>query len=662
MTNSNYGGGDGGDGQVVITYTSSSSGTGCKDVFPSGLQNTTDSGKITFGWNGQVFNDPDSKLETVNPIDFNVYGKPTCGTTDCGITGTPSTPATVQTFKTTSTNHDHTVNAGATFVLGSDGTDSYRNLTTGNGSLIQDNGAYTTYYINTLQLGYQSHLILEGGSDYWINTLSLNTEVQISVAGSGTARLFVNQDMTIAWADALNAAGSADKLLIVANSNVSQQAGSTPSHYLLYSLGNVSLGDSTRLTGAVAAQGDIATANSDAQIFYDADAVADVDSRGVCTGSGNQGPAAEFRFDESAWNGTNGEVVDSSGNGFDGTAEGGATTGDGKVCNGGVFNGSTGYVDVPGLSSILNGTASLAFWIKTTQTGDDTDWKAPAIAGMEQNGGTDDIFWGWIDASGHIGISTGNDGNAKSIEPINDGDWHHIVLTRNADDGRYQIYIDGNLAPGDTGTTEHPNLTLSYSSIGRVENTNSSIALQYFSGTLDEVNIFPYIISAAQVNKLMNTTRPCAVSGVDHFVITHNGHGINCLPEPVTVTAVDADGATVTDYAGTITLDTGSGKGSWELKSGGGSFSDPTANDGLASYTFDPGDGGVAQFELSYSEGNSPITIRVSDFANNATGTADPLAFSPSGFTVTSTPLGNPPANPLPFFPTRLPAPPSPPT
>ena len=287
-------------------------------------------------------------------------------------------------------------------------------ITTGNGSLIQDNGAYTTYYINTLQLGYQSHLILEGGSDYWINTLSLNTEVQISVAGSGTARLFVNQDMTIAWADALNAAGSADKLLIVANGNVSQQAGSTPSHYLLYSLGNVSLGDSTRLTGAVAAQGDIATANSDAQIFYDADAVADVDSRGVCTGSGNQGPAAEFRFDESAWNGTNGEVVDSSGNGFDGTAEGGATTGDGKVCNGGVFNGSTGYVDVPAcLRYSMEQPASLSGSKQPRPAM--TPIGRPRLSAYEQNGGTDDIFWGWIDASGHIGISTGNDGIAKSI-------------------------------------------------------------------------------------------------------------------------------------------------------------------------------------------------------------------------------------------------------
>jgi hypothetical protein len=47
---------------------------------------------------------------------------------------------------------------------------------------------------------------------------------------------------------------------------------------------------------------------------------------------------------------------------------------------------------------------------------------------------------------------------------------------------------------------------------------------------------------------------------VDHFEISHDGSGINCLDKVITFTAADASGNAVEDYAGTTTLDTGSGK------------------------------------------------------------------------------------------------------
>ncbi|WP_127474683.1 hypothetical protein [Sulfurivermis fontis] len=69
---------------------------------------------------------------------------------------------------------------------------------------------------------------------------------------------------------------------------------------------------------------------------------------------------AAYQFDEFSWDGSPGEVVDSSGNGNDGTSIGGATTIEpGRLCRAGIFDGSN-YVQVSNLSSLLGNTATLS--------------------------------------------------------------------------------------------------------------------------------------------------------------------------------------------------------------------------------------------------------------------------------------------------------------
>jgi MSHA biogenesis protein MshQ len=211
---------------------------------------------------------------------------------------------------------------------------------------------------------------------------------------------------------------------------------------------------------------------------------------------------ADYHMDETSWSGSPGEVADSSGQGHHGTAINGATnTMVGRLCRGASFDGSNDYIDVTNLSDLLGDTSSLAFWIKTTQTGNDTDWQAPGISGVEQSGGTNDIFWGWLDASGRIGISVGNDQNAKSSSSINDDSWHHVVLTRDASSGDYTIYIDGIL--DNSGTTGAGIISTAFSSIGRIEDTGGSP--EYFQGELDEVLIFDAVLNSTQVQAGYNS-------------------------------------------------------------------------------------------------------------------------------------------------------------
>jgi hypothetical protein len=131
--------------------------------------------------------------------------------------------------------------------------------------------------------------------------------------------------------------------------------------------------------------------------------------------------------------------------------------------------------------------------------------------------------------------------------------------------------------------------------------------------------------------------------GTDHFVIAHDGLGIHCLAEAMSVTAALADGSTDTTYSGTIVLDTQSGTGSWSLLSGNGVFSDALAGDGLASYTFAAVDNGVASFALDYQSGTASIDVDAYEGAIRDDDTEGNLLFSPSGFTVTTTALSNPP-------------------
>jgi len=229
---------------------------------------------------------------------------------------------------------------------------------------------------------------------------------------------------------------------------------------------------------------------------------------------------AAYRFDESSWDGTSGEVIDASDNGRNGTAQGGANTalarpaksGDPGTCRYGIFDGSDDYVTVSNLSNTLNSTATLTFWVRTIQSGSSTAYQSPGITGVEEAGGTDDIFWGWIDGSGRIGVSVANDFDAeqKSTTAINDGTWHHVALTRDASGGETRVYVDGTLES--TGSTPTGTIGNAFESIGRIEDTGGSA--EYFRGDIDEVRIYDRVLDESDVQAVYNDTHACPATPV----------------------------------------------------------------------------------------------------------------------------------------------------
>ena len=208
-------------------------------------------------------------------------------------------------------------------------------------------------------------------------------------------------------------------------------------------------------------------------------------------------PKHEYRFDTSSWNGTSGEVLDSIGN-MHGTALGATTTEIGQICRASQFDGNS-HITVGNLA-LLQGTASISFWIKTTATGDNSGWRAPAVAGVEESGGGNDIFWGWLDSQGRIGITKGNDfNNTKSTIAINNGEFRHVVLTRHANTGQFQIFIDGNL--NKSGTSETGFVGNAFNTIGLVKYSNGS-GSNYLQADLDELQLYDSILTADDVSIL----------------------------------------------------------------------------------------------------------------------------------------------------------------
>lgn len=181
------------------------------------------------------------------------------------------------------------------------------------------------------------------------------------------------------------------------------------------------------------------------------------------------------------------------------------------------FDGVNEHLSVAtNLAGTLGGTASLSFWLRTTQTGAVSAATAPGIAGVAGAGGAQ---WGWLDDAGRLGLAVDNTTLVRSTNAVNDGEWHHVVLTRNSVSGVGQVYLDGALqlaAPGATGVRAS-----GFTSLARIENGATP---KYFAGRLDQVHIFNRIITAGEVATLSTNHAPkcwdIATEGVNNRPFT----------------------------------------------------------------------------------------------------------------------------------------------
>lgn len=163
-------------------------------------------------------------------------------------------------------------------------------------------------------------------------------------------------------------------------------------------------------------------------------------------------PILDYRMDECSWNGSSGEVKDSSGNGHTATAKNGADTEsntsiDGMICHVADFDGK--YIELDATLS-LNYPYSMTFWLKFPLQGTKDQvqinlggwfhyYKVYVVASVEDRG---DVALFLKDDSGDYRFGVyDNDGNIESIDIPDPSDgWHFFALISKS--GETTLYMD----------------------------------------------------------------------------------------------------------------------------------------------------------------------------------------------------------------------------
>lgn len=270
-------------------------------------------------------------------------------------------------------------------------------------------------------------------------------------------------------------------------------------------------------------------------------------------------PLAAWEMEQTSWTGSSAEVIDVTGNGYDGTAVNGpdtegtlsAITGSPGTCRYGVFDGNNDYVALPGFPNLTT-SFTITAWIK------------PNVINKDQR-----IFADDQNNSGGYAFSLGDPGNgrlrffSRNVSPvsldsgvvISAGSWYHVAVVHNVTNKTRQIFVNGvavTTAQTYTGTWGSDAGT---AAIGGETNGAGSEATSNwrFNGSIDEVRVYNNALDSTAITNIKNLTRPCTAA-LHHIEIQHDGSGLTCEPENITLRAcINSSCSGI--YASNVTVD-----------------------------------------------------------------------------------------------------------
>jgi hypothetical protein len=225
------------------------------------------------------------------------------------------------------------------------------------------------------------------------------------------------------------------------------------------------------------------------------------------------GPLHHWTFDEHSGNIAN----DKSGNNNIGNLQNSPLWVSGKYGSGLQLNGSNQYVTTT--TSYDNPTGfTIETWFKTNTT---SGGRLIGFGNNQTGTSTNYERQIYMTDAGLIYFNiypTATPAVVNTTSAYNDNKWHHVVVTQSATEG-IKLYIDGVFTDSDASGTSAQDYT-GYWRIGYDNLTNepSAPSSHYFKGNLDDVRIYNYARTPAQIVEDMNAGHPAPGSPVGSAV------------------------------------------------------------------------------------------------------------------------------------------------
>lgn len=195
-------------------------------------------------------------------------------------------------------------------------------------------------------------------------------------------------------------------------------------------------------------------------------------------------------------------AMDLSGNGHDGTVNGGPVSVAGKFGNALQFDGVDDFIDCGADESLNLGTFTLSFWANIAAT---QGWNHMVSKGSHVGSGTPgSVNWGVMMRSGEarflyeIYTDTAWTGISAPEVPINE--WQHLAATYDGD--TMEFFLNGVSLETSSGVAIELDASRSFR-IGGIATAGDTPG-NFFNGAIDDVGLFDVALSSADIQSIMN--------------------------------------------------------------------------------------------------------------------------------------------------------------